>query len=409
MAGCGGNAGAQAVSLRVLSISTLYPSAARPGFGLFVARQFDALAQRGEVEIELVCPVARPVWPLSLLRTPSPEAFRLPADRAPAFPVHYMPFANVPGLSARWNPALIARAVLPLARRLHAERPFDVVDAQFFYPEGPAAARIAHALGLPLTMTARGSDIHLWGQSPAARGQLLSAAGQAAGMRAVSAALREDMIALGIDGNLIEVSHTGLDHTRFKPVPRAEARAQIAADPALAIPEGGPLFVSVGNLIPLKGQALAIEALAGLPEARLVIAGQGPERAALAVSAAALGVGDRVTFAGSVPPDKLALLLSAADAMVLPSEREGLANAWVEALACGTPIVIPDVGGAREVVRNPSAGRLAARNPAAIAGALADLLAHPPSQSEVAANAAGFSWEANAAQLVAHYRKVAGT
>lgn len=395
------------MSIRVLSISTLYPSSARPGFGLFVARQFDALAQRGDVEIELVCPVARPVWPLSLLRAPSPEAFRLPADRTADFPVHYLPFANVPGLSARWNPALIARAVLPLARRLHAARPFDVVDAQFFYPDGAAAARIATALGLPLTITARGSDIHFWGQNDAALTQILWAARQAAGMRAVSSALRADMAALGMDAKKIEVSHTGLDHTRFKPVARAEARARIAADLALAIPDGGPLLVSVGNLIPLKGQALAIEALTGLPDARLVLAGQGPDRAALAVKAAGLGVGDRVIFAGSVPPDKLAVLLSAADAMVLPSEREGLANAWVEALACGTPIVIPDVGGAREVVRDPSAGRLAERNPAAIAGALADLLADPPSQAEVSANAAGFSWEANAAQLAEHYRKVA--
>lgn len=397
------------MTCRVLSISTLFPSKARPGFGLFVARQFEALAARGDVELELICPVARPVWPLSLLRAPSPGHFTQPADKAAAFPVHYVPFSNVPAISTRWNPALIARAVLPLARRLHAERPFDLVDAQFFFPEGPAAARIAKELGLPLSITARGSDVHLWGQDRAARPQILAAAQQAAGMRAVSAALRADMIALGMPADSIEVHYTGLDHTRFKPVPRAEARARLAEDDALGINGDGPLLVAVGNLIPLKGQALAIEALSGLPEARLVIAGQGPERAALVMKAAELGVGERVIFAGSVAPDKLALLLSAADAMVLPSEREGLANAWVEALACGTPIVIPDVGGAREVVCDPSAGRLAARNPAAIAGALADLLAHPPTQAAVAANAARFSWEANAAQIAAHYQRIAAS
>ncbi len=397
------------MTCRVLSISTLFPSAARPGFGLFVARQFEALAARGDVEFELICPVARPVWPLSLLRAPSPGYFAQPVDKTAAFPVHYVPFGNVPALSTRWNPALIARAVLPLARRLHAERPFDMVDAQFFFPEGPAAARVAKALCLPLSITARGSDILFWGQDRAARPQILEAAEQAAGMRAVSAALRADMISLGMPADRIEVHYTGLDHSRFKPVPRAEARARIAEDAALGINGDGPLLVAVGNLIPLKGQALAIEALSGLPEARLVIAGQGPEHAALAMKAAELGVGDRVIFAGSVAPDKLALLLSAADVMVLPSEREGLANAWVEALACGTPIVIPDVGGAREVVCESSAGRLAARNPAAIAGALADLLAHPPTQAAVAANAARFSWEANAAQIAAHYQRIAAT
>lgn len=395
------------MTLRILSISSLFPSAAQPGFGLFVARQFDALARHGAVEVELICPVAKPIWPLSLLRGLSPLASEPPADRQIAHPVHYAPFGNVPGLSARWNPALIARAVLPLAQRLHAEHPFHLVDAQFFYPEGPAAARVAQALGLPLSITARGSDIHLWGKEKASRGQILAAAHQAAGMRAVSAAIRADMIALGMPGDRIEVHHTGLDHSRFKVIPRAEARARIAADPRLGISEGGPLFVSVGNLIPIKGQALAIEALAGLPEARLVLAGQGPERAALALKAADLGLGDRVIFAGSVPPELLAVLLSAADAMVLPSEREGLANAWVEAIACGTPIVIPDVGGAREVVCESSAGRLAARDPEAIAGALAEILTTPPSQAEVAANAARFSWETNASLLADHYLKIA--
>ncbi|MFM5907018.1 MAG: glycosyltransferase [Novosphingobium sp.] len=396
------------MTIRVLSLSMLFPSAARPGFGLFVARKFDALAAEGSVELDLICPVASPVWPLSLLRKPSAAAFAPPPGRTINHAVHYLPFSTVPKLGARWNPQFIARAVLPLARRLHAERPFHVVDAQFFFPEGPAAAIVARALDLPLSITARGSDIHLWGEIPGARRQITQAADQAAGLRAVSAALRADMAALGMDGSKIEVHYTGLDHGRFHPIPRDEARRISAANGLL--PEGfaGPVFVSVGNLIPLKGQALAIEALSGMPDARLVIAGDGPERTALALKAAQTGVGDRVKIAGSVPPDQLVPLLCAANAMVLPSEREGLANAWVEAIACGTPIVIPDVGGAREVVCTPSAGRLAARNPAAIAGALAELIANPLPQAEVAANAARFSWQANSARVAGHYRRLAG-
>jgi teichuronic acid biosynthesis glycosyltransferase TuaC len=58
-------------------------------------------------------------------------------------------FTLLPAISGPINPALIARAVMPLAKKLHAETPFDMVDAQFFYPDGPAAAAIARALGLP--------------------------------------------------------------------------------------------------------------------------------------------------------------------------------------------------------------------------------------------------------------------
>jgi teichuronic acid biosynthesis glycosyltransferase TuaC len=108
-------------------------------------------------------------------------------------------------------------------------------------------------------------------------------------------------------------------------------------------------------------------------------------------------------------PDRLAVLLAAADAMVLVSEREGLANAWVEALACGTPLVISDVGGAREVVTSASAGRIVERSSAAVVAGVRDLLANRPSQAEAAAHAERFSWDENAAQLAAYYARIAGT
>jgi teichuronic acid biosynthesis glycosyltransferase TuaC len=95
-------------------------------------------------------------------------------------------------------------------------------------------------------------------------------------------------------------------------------------------------------------------------------------------------------------------LLAAADLMLLPSEREGLANVWVEALACGTPILIPDVGGAREVLDRPEAGRLVAREPEAIAAAAREMLASPPDPAKVRAAVERFSWTRNAAKLHKH-------
>ena len=111
-------------------------------------------------------------------------------------------------------------------------------------------------------------------------------------------------------------------------------------------------------------------------------------------------------FLGGLDHDLLPLVLSAADAMVLPSASEGLANAWVEALACGTPLVITDAGGAREVVTAPEAGRIVARDPASIAEGVAELLADPPLPEAVAAMAERFSWQANAAALAAYYESL---
>jgi teichuronic acid biosynthesis glycosyltransferase TuaC len=159
-------------------------------------------------------------------------------------------------------------------------------------------------------------------------------------------------------------------------------------------------------LIERKGQALAIRALAQVPHAHLALAGKGPDEASLRALVASLGLKDRVHFLGQVSHDALPVLLNAAAALVLPSASEGLANAWVEALACGAPLVIPDIDGAREIVSSPAAGRLTPRDPQAIAQSLQALLATPPLREETAACAARFSWQANAQAIVEIWREV---
>lgn len=388
---------------RLLSISTLYPAPGRSGFGRFVSRQMDALAARGDWEVTVVNPIGLP--PVRMVRYASLEAIPK-VETQGQITVHHPRFTLLPGLSGAINPWLIARAVLPLAQRLHAEQPFDMVDAQFFYPDGPAAAKIAKTLGLPLAIKARGSDIHLWGERGSARKQMLEASRQAVALLAVSRALTRDMVALGMPENRMRVHYTGLDRARFQPLERDAARQLISALPALQVPPDGRLLLCVGALLAIKGQALAIRALPLLPDdVRLAIAGTGADEPVLKALVESLGLETQVQFLGTVEHDVLPHLLCAADAMVLPSEREGLANAWIEALACGTPVVIPDVGGAREVVQSASAGRIVARTPEAIAAGVADLLTNPPSQADVASNAERFSWDANATALADIYEK----
>lgn len=383
--------------MRVLSLSTLFPSPVREGFGKFVANQMAALHRLGGVDLTMINPVGLPPFPLSL-RRPYRDWAQCPAQsQLGGLTVLHPRFTLIPMIGGDGNPARIARAILPLVRRLHAEKPFDLVDAQFFFPDGPAAAIVARELGLPLTIKARGSDIHYWGRRPAALRQMLAAADEAAALLTVSAALGRDMAALGMDEAKLRVHYTGLDRERFTPTPRDEARAALPDRLGLILPEGAPLLVCPGALIAIKGQALAIGALADLPDAHLALAGTGPDEAALRQQAAPFV--PRVHFLGQVSHDALPLLMSAADAVILPSEREGLANVWIEALACGAPLVIPDIGGAREVVSSPMAGRIAERRPAAIAATVAELLATPMEQADVAAQVAGFSWEANAGRL----------
>ncbi|MFM5949825.1 MAG: glycosyltransferase [Novosphingobium sp.] len=387
--------------LRVLSLSTLYPNSATPNFGVFVERQMQAVMKRGDVDLVMVNPLGIPPFPLS--RHPRYQPLlALPGEELRGGVKVLRPqFTLLPGLPGR-NAAAEAKAVLPLARRLHAEAPFDLVDAQFFYPDGPAAVSIAKALGLPVSIKARGADIHHWGTEPATARQVLDAGLSAHGLLAVAGGLADDMAALGMDRSRITIHRTGLDADLFRPYDRKMCRDQFG------LPRDKPVLATVGALIPRKGQQFVIEALVHLPDAFLLLAGKGEDEAMLRRRAEELGVAERVRFLGAVPHGELPLLLNAADVVVMPSSSEGLANAWVEALACGTPVVTTPIPGAQELITDPAWGRMVARDGEAIAHAVQDLLDLKPDPETVQAAVADYSWKANAEALVDHWTRLTG-
>ncbi|UYY59960.1 glycosyltransferase [Sphingomonas sp. S2-65] len=377
--------------LRVLVLSTLFPDASRPNFGIFVERQTHALAARDDVEVRVVSPRGIPPWPLSRLGRYAPLSVLPTREQWNGLQVHRPTFLNLPGTSGRFHAAALARAVTPVLDRLRDEFPFDVIAAEFFFPDGVAAVALGKRYGVPVSIKARGSDIHRWSKMRATRGQIVRAGQAADGLLAVSEGLRDDMAALGMPRERITCLVTGVDLSRFSPVDRPAAKAKLGIS--------GPLVLSIGALIPLKGHEIVIDALVSLPGVSLWIAGEGPHRPYLARKIARLGLGNRVRLLGAVPHNVVADLLAAADVMALASEREGLANAWVEALASGTPVIIPDVGGARQVVRTHQAGRIVPRDAAHFAVAIQDLIATPPSAAATRATVEPFTWEANSSTL----------
>jgi teichuronic acid biosynthesis glycosyltransferase TuaC len=391
--------------IHILSIATLFPDASRPHFGIFVERSLAALAQQPGVTLTVVAPVGLPPWPLSM--HPRYAALRhLPrTEHWHGLTVLRPRFAVLPGMGARFHAAAIARAVLPMARRMRDAGLLDVIDAQFFHPDGPAAHRIAAALALPFSVKARGSDISLWARRPDTGPAIAAAAHAAGGLLAVGKAIRADMIAIGLPGDTITVHYTGLDAERFRPMDRAVARAE------WGVPADAPVLATVGALIARKGQARVIAAMAHLPpDTRYLVAGAGPDADTLRLAAQAAGVAERVQFLGPVANARLPSLYNAADAMVLPSSSEGLANAWVEALGCGTPLVLADIPPAHEMIVDPESGRVVASDPVAIAAGVRDLLTHPPDRAALAAaTATRFDWNRNGRELAAHLRTVAAS
>jgi glycosyltransferase involved in cell wall biosynthesis len=172
--------------------------------------------------------------------------------------------------------------------------------------------------------------------------------------------------------------------TPLATVPNAVAPAPPPADRAeLDLQPGTRLVLAVGRLVEQKNHALAVRALADVPDAVLAIAGTGPLLADLERLARESGVAERVRFLG-LRPDARALM-GAADVVVMPSRWEGLPLSALEALASGTPLVATDVRGLRELVTDGENALLVPEEPEALAAALRRVLDDPELAGRLAA------------------------
>lgn len=379
--------------LRSLLFSTLYPSASRPGHGVFVETRLRKLVESGAVETKVVAPV--PWFPsthprfgswAAMARTPSRETRH-------GIDVRHPRYLHLPALGMYAQPLWLAAAAIPAFHGLIREGfDFDVIDAHYYYPDGVAAAFIARHFRRPFTVTARGSDLNVLATLSWPRALIKWAARRADANIGVSKALVERMQGWGLAHEKLHVMRNGVDLLRFRPLDPSQTRGELGLT-------GSPLLLSVGNLVDLKGHDLVIEAVGRLqsvlPDVRLAIVGEGPERNRLRSVAIRLGVDDKVHFAGRVEQDELARWYSAADMLILASSREGWANVLLESMACGTPVLATTVGGSPEVVAHPDAGALlASRDAVSIAHGVSQLWASCPPRDRVRIYAERFSWDA---------------
>jgi teichuronic acid biosynthesis glycosyltransferase TuaC len=388
--------------ISVLTFSTLYPNREMPYLGIFVERRLRGLLRSGEAASMVVAPV--PWFPFDKPMFGRYGAFaRVPREELRhGIPVLHPRYPLLPKLGMSSAPLLMYAGLRnALAEILRARFGFDLIDAHYVYPDGVAAVLLGRSLGKPVVITARGTDINLISHYRLAKRWIRWAAQRADGIVAVSDALRDRLIELGVPGSRIVVLRNGVDLELFAPQDRAAARRE------LGLGAEGPIVLSVSSLVPLKGVDLVIRAVAALRDASLVVVGEGPEASALRGLAEALQLRERVRFLAPMPQQRLVAVYNAADVLVLASAREGCPNVLLEALACGTPVVAAAVGGVPEIVRKGAAGRVVAeRTPEALARAIRDLLADPPARAAVRAHAERFDWGPTTAGQIRLFRSI---
>ncbi|SFK59797.1 glycosyltransferase family 4 protein [Geodermatophilus ruber] len=331
----------------------------------------------------------------ALLARRPPDSLVVLASRSPGWEEYdaQLPYPVVRRPTGMLLPTrATARAATDLARRYGCDTAFFGAAA----PLGLLAPALRSAGVGHLVGATHGHETG-WVALPGARGLMRRIAGGLDVLTYISEYTRSRLApALGDRTRLAQLS-PGVDVDRFTPsADGAATRKRYRLGSA-------PVVVCVSRLVARKGQDVLVAAwprvLARHPDARLLLVGGGPDEAGLRRAIAARGLQDSVVLTGPVPPEQLPEHYAAGDVFAMPCRTrrggldvEGLGMVYLEAAACGRPVVAGTSGGAPETVQEGVTGHVVAdpRSPEAVAATIADLLADPERARRM--GAAGRAW-----------------
>jgi glycosyltransferase involved in cell wall biosynthesis len=379
---------------KLLVFTTLFPHSGRPNAGLFIRERMFRVGR----QLPLIVVSPQPWFPFQGILQSFRPHFRPGAPHheiQDGIEVFYPRFFSVPGLFKSFDGLFMALGSLFLLRRLKQRFDFDLIDAHFAYPDGYAAVLLGKWLQVPVTITLRGTEVPL-SRIEGRRQLIIKALQLATRVFSVSASLKQHVVDMGIAASKIRVVGNGVDLIKFQGVNKDEARNK------LGLPLDIPVLISVGALVERKGFHRVIECLPNLcqqfPGLRyLIVGGAGPEgdwSQQLRQQVIDLGLEAHVTFLGPMLPRELKIPLSAADVFVLATRNEGWANVFLEAMACGLPVVTTDVGGNAEVVSSKELGMVVPFGMAEeLQAALSQALKQDWDRSAIIAYAQANSWD----------------
>ncbi|HWZ91645.1 MAG TPA: glycosyltransferase family 4 protein [Polyangiaceae bacterium] len=330
--------------MRVLIVTKIFPNLVEPLSSPFNRQQFAALSHMCDVEVLATIP-----WfpAASAFRRWSPVATLSSVPKSESIDglrVRHPRYMFLPKIGHAVAGPLYAASLA--ATTLQYRGRVDVVLGSWAYPDGFAAVVMAEMLGVPAVIKLHGSDINVVARWPGPRRCLKWALPRAERVVAVSRALAEAAVALGVAPDRIDLVPNGIDRTSFKPRDRREARR------ALGLPLDGPMVLYVGHIAAAKGAFDLVHAFAaarhGSNGARLVMVGDGSALEECREMAHRLT--DTISFVGAQPHERISTWLAACDLLALPSWNEGMPNVVLEALASGRRVVATRVGGIPEVV-----------------------------------------------------------
>lgn len=355
--------------LRVLTLTPFYPTDRDPAFGCFVSEPLDWLAKVG---------VRNTVFAVQpLYRGKS----RIDNSAVHAQWLRY--FALPGGFGLPTAGAFLFARIVGRVRELHRSKQIDLIHAHAPLPCGHAAMLLSAELGLPYVVSVHGLDAFSTEQVKGRAGEWCRRISQrvyrsSRRVICISERVREQVLEGTGTGCRTSVVYNGVDPELFSP----------GNEPS----PGGPIVLSVGNLIPIKGHEILIRVVAALrpdfPALTLEIVGRGPEQSRLQVLAQQLGIGNRVRFLGGQSRQQVAAAMRRCTVFALPSRYEGLGCVYLEAMSAGKPVIGCRGQGIAEIIQHGSNGFLVGPdNEKELTLALAMLLRDEPRRRNLGAAA----------------------
>jgi len=355
--------------LQVLTLTPFYPSEHDDGAGCFVAEPLDALAQAGIVNTVFA---VRPLYR---------ERLRARESSVSAQWLRYLSFPGGFGLPTAG--AFVFARIVGRVRKLLVSRRIDLIHAHGPLPCGHAAMLLSKELGVPYVISVHGLDAYSTEQVTGRAGDWCRRISQrvyrsSRRVICVSEHVREQVLAGTGPSCRTSVVYNGVDPELFS----------ADGEPS----SGGPMVLSVGNLIPIKGHEVLIRAVASLardfPTLTLEIIGQGPEQARLQLLAQQQEIGNRVRFLGLQSRQQVAAAMRRCTVFALPSRYEGLGCVYLEAMSAGKPVIGCRGQGIAEIIQHGSNGFLVGPdNEKELTLALAMLLGDEPRRRNLGAAA----------------------
>ncbi|WP_437510887.1 glycosyltransferase family 4 protein [Sorangium sp. So ce1099] len=374
--------------MKVLVFTHHYPSKRLPTMAPYSYQTYRALARR--CELRLVAPT--PWW--TRARGASRELLGGARESHTGIDALFPTYWSIPGL-----PRLHARAIHASLRGtmagLRREFPYDAILAAWAYPDTVAAEAFAREAGVPIVTTVLGSDINEQPRNAVLRAQIAPALQRCARVVAVSGALGERLVELGVPRERVVVQLNAVDGERFSIRDRAAPRQR------LGVPADAKVVLYAGYHVPEKGVDVLVEAMAhldrsGRRDVHLMMVGGGELLEPLRARVSELGLGDRVQLFGWALPTQIPDYMAACDVFCLPSRREGCPNVVLEALASGRPVVATRVGGVPELVREGQGGNgllVPAGDPQALGDALVRALETAWDPAALRGSVGALSWD----------------